>query len=122
MAAVNRHLGVLIGMTHGTTEVASLDDLRRFVERTICDQQHLLLGAFRFHEEVLVRNGQVCGLHFTLSGPRAVQYAAICDLARHTILFYDCNGERLRRSDLSFSAGLREELTGLARMGVKLAA
>jgi hypothetical protein len=109
-------------MAHGTTEVASLDDLRRFVERTICDQQHLLLGAFQFHEEVLVRHGQVCGLHFTLSGPRAVQYAAICDVARHTILFYDCNGERLHRSDLTVTAGLREELAGLSRVGVKLAA
>lgn len=69
-----------------------------------------MLGAFQFHEKALVRHGQVCGLHFTLSGPRAVQYSAICDVARHTILFYDSNGERLHRSELAVIAESLEAL------------
>ncbi len=109
-------------MAHGGSEFSSLEDLRSFVERTICDRQQLLLGAFQFHTKVLVRHGQPCGLHFTLSGPRAVQYSAIWDAVRQTILFYDCNGERFHRCDLTVTAGLREELAGLAGVSEKLAA
>ncbi|MEQ8787510.1 MAG: hypothetical protein RIC55_14495 [Pirellulaceae bacterium] len=109
-------------MPQGSSEIHTLDDLRDFVERTNCDRQQLLLGAFQFYERVLVRNGRTCGLHFTLSGPRAVQYSAIWDVARHTILFYDCNGERSCRCDLAVTSGLLEELDGLAGVNEKLAA
>ena len=103
-------------MSDDNSDFSSLEGLRGFVERTICEQKHLLLGACQLHEKVLVRNGEPCGLHFTLSGPRAVQFSAIWDAARDTILFYDCNGDRFHRSDLTASAGLREELAGLGRM------
>lgn len=109
-------------MTQGSSELSTLDDLRGYVERTICDRKQLLRGAFQFDERVLVRHGQPCGLHFTLSGPRAVRYSAIWDVARHTILFYDCNGERFCRCDFAVTGGLREELAGLAGVNEKLVA
>jgi hypothetical protein len=109
-------------MTNGITDMSSLEDLRGFVQRTICDHKQLLLGAFKFHEKILVQNGKPCGLHFSLNGPRAVQFSAIWDAARHTILFYDCNGERFHRSDLVAVAGLREELAGLTQINEKLVA
>ena len=101
-------------MTNGISAVSSLIDLRDFVQQTICDQQQLLLGAFQFHEKVLIRQGKPCGLHFTLAGPRLVQFSAIWDASRNTVLFYDCHGERLHQSKLAVSAGIWEELAGLS--------
>ena len=103
-------------MTNGTPELSTLVELRGFVEQTICDQKQLLRGTFPLHEKLLVRNGEPCGLHFTLNGLRAVQFSAIWDATRHTVLFYDCSGERFHRSELTDSAGLREELDELAQM------
>ena len=91
-------------MANDISDLSSLEDLRSFVQRTICDREQLLLGAFELHEKLLVRQGEPCGLHFTLNGPRAVQFSAIWDADRHTILFYDCNGDRFHQSDLAASA------------------
>ena len=105
-------------MTNGTSELSTLVELRDFVEQTICDQQQLLRGAFPLHEKLLVRNGEPCGLHFTLNGLRAVQFSAIWDATRHTVLFYDCSGERFHRSELTVAAELQAELAGLAQMAL----
>jgi len=109
-------------MTNGISDISSLEDLRGFVEQTICDHKQLLLGAFQFHETILVKKGKPCGLQFTLYGPRAVQFSAIWVAAHRTILFYDCNGGRFHRSDLDANAGIKEELDRLAQMSEKLVA
>jgi len=97
-------------MTNCASELSTLDDLRAFVERTICELKHLVIGAFGFDETIVERHGEPCGLQFTLSGPRAVQFSAIWDAIRHTILFYDCTGERFHRIDLSKASQLHYEL------------
>lgn len=101
-------------MTKDMSEVATLEELRDFIQQTICDRNQLLVGAFQFDEKVLLRHGEPCGIQFTLSGPRAVKFSAIWDAARHTLLFYDCNGDRYHRSELTVSTGLQEDLAGLS--------
>jgi hypothetical protein len=81
----------------------------------ICDREHLVVGAFEFSEQVLERHGRPCGLHFRLSGPRCVQFSAIWDAIRHTILFYDCTGERFCRTDLTKPSQLHFELADIYR-------
>jgi len=105
-------------MTNCASEVATLDDLRDFVERTICERKHLVTGAFQFDEMIVERHGKPCGLHFTLSGPRAVQFSAIWDAIRHTILFYDCTGKRLHRADLPKPSQLHFELASGRREAI----
>lgn len=95
-------------------ELATLDELRHFVQTVICDRERLLFGAFQFEEQLLERQGRPCGLHFTLSGPRCVQFSAIWDAIRHTILFYDSAGERFHRTDLSKPSQLHFELASFA--------
>ena len=102
------------------SKVHSLRDLREFVQRTICDRYQLLLGAFQFYEKVLIRHGKPCGLHFTLHGPRAVQYSAIWDVARQTVLFYDSDGNRNHRSELTGVAEVQNELDRLVDSGKPL--
>lgn len=97
-------------MPNYVSDIATLEDLRAFVERRICGRKQLVVGAFQFDRRILERQGKPCGLHFTLSGPRAVQFSAIWDAIRHTILFYDCSGERFHRADLSRPSQLHFEL------------
>ena len=73
-----------------------------------------MLGAFQFDEQVLRRHGKPCGLHFTLNGPRSVRLSAIWDAIRHTVLFYDCTGERFHRTDLPKPSQLHFELASVA--------
>lgn len=100
-------------MTDGISELFSLEELRGFVERKICDEAQFLPGAFEFNEQVLKRHSRPCGLHFSLSGPRAVLYSAIWDAACNTILFYGCKGERFERIELAECSQLQDELADL---------
>lgn len=88
----------------------TLDDLRGFVRQVICERECLAPEAFRFSEQTLMRNGKPCGLHFTLFGPRSVRPTAIWDAIRHTVLFYDCSGQRFHRTQLPKPSPLRFEL------------
>lgn len=96
-------------MTDEITEIISIDELRNFVNKTLCEHEQLELGAFRLHERILVRSGRPCGMHFTICGPRAVTFSAIWETERHTVLFYGCNGERFHRTQLSVTHQLVNE-------------
>jgi hypothetical protein len=101
-------------MAESTPEITTLEDLRAFVQSTICDRQQLLPNTVGVSEQFIVRQGKACGMQFTLSGPRAVQFSAIWDATGGTILFYDCNGVRFQRHDLTMTADLAKELATLA--------
>lgn len=100
-------------MSNSISDVSTLDDLRQFVRETICTRKELLPAACQFKENILVRSGRPWGLHFSVGGPRAVKYTAIWDSARQSVLFYDCNGGRFLRIDLTACTSLDGELAGL---------
>ena len=87
-------------MTDHPAELQTLDDLRKFVERTICEVEQLEPGAFPCSERLLLRRGKPCGIYFCVHGPRAVKFSAIWEAERHRILFYDAVGERYRDTQL----------------------
>jgi hypothetical protein len=101
-------------MAENTPEISTLEDLRAFVQRTICDQQQLLSDTIRLSEQILLRQGKPCGMQFTLNGPRAVTFLAIWDAVGQTVLFYDSNGARSHRYELTTTAELERELAALA--------
>jgi hypothetical protein len=80
--------------------IQSLDELRDYVCKTLCDYDQLEIGAFRMTERILVRSGKPCGLYFCLHGPRAVQFSAIWETEGNTVLFYSSNGERFKKVQL----------------------
>jgi len=100
-------------MPKSIADVSTIDDLRQFVRETICTQRELLLAACQFKESMLVRSGRPWGLHFSVGGPRAVKYTAIWDVTRGSILFYECNGGRFLRIDLTACTELEDELAEL---------
>lgn len=88
-------------MVTGPQALGTLDDLRQYVNKTLCEHESLEPGAFRLSEQLLVRGGQPCGLYFCLHGPRAVLYSAIWETQRNTILFYDSSGSRFLKTQLA---------------------
>jgi hypothetical protein len=78
----------------------SLDQLRDYVNETLCSYYQLQLDAFHMSERVLRRGGQPCGVYFCLHGPRAGKFTAIWETDRNCILFYGPNGERFQKTQL----------------------
>lgn len=81
-------------------QIQSLDDLRRYVNETLCEFDNLEVGAFRMTERMLLRSGKPCGLYFCLHGPRAVKFSAIWETQRNMVLFYGSSGERFQKTQL----------------------
>jgi hypothetical protein len=87
-------------MLTSSTVIRTLDELRDFVNETLCQHNQLETGAFRLTERILVRANQPCGLYFCLHGPRAVKFTAIWETDCHTVLFYGATGERFHKTRL----------------------
>ncbi len=81
--------------------IRDLDDLRNYVQRAICRREQFEPGAFPITQRLLTRGGAPCGVSFCLHGPREVQFTAIWESVSNTVLFYDCQGERIARSQLA---------------------
>ncbi|MBL9091506.1 MAG: hypothetical protein JNL96_09800 [Planctomycetaceae bacterium] len=81
-------------------QLDNLNDLRQYVYETLCDRESLIRGAFHMSEQILVRQGRPCGMHFCLHGPRAVMITAIWETKQNSILFYDSTGLRFQKTKL----------------------
>ncbi len=84
-----------------SARVCSLQDLRNYVEITICQLHQLEPRAFRMTESLLVRQGKPCGMYFCLHGPRSVKFVAIWETDQNTVLVYGSRGERVGRYRLA---------------------
>ena len=82
-------------------EIYSLEDLRDYVNETLCEQHQLQNDAFEMTERILRRAGTPCGVLFCLHGPRAVKFTAIWETDRNCIFFYGPTGERFQKAQLA---------------------
>lgn len=87
--------------------IHDLEDLREYVQKTICQHNELEINVFEVTERILVRRGSPCGIFFCVHGPRNVKFTAIWDIDRNTILFYGSSGQRLQTTRLAVAPGLR---------------
>ncbi|MGA2033799.1 MAG: hypothetical protein ABSG68_16215 [Thermoguttaceae bacterium] len=78
----------------------NMDDLRQYINTTICEQYQLQSGEFPMTERILLRGKKPCGVYFCLHGPRATKFSAIWDIDRNQILFYGSGGERFQKTQL----------------------
>ncbi len=81
-------------MFESIESVRSIDELRTFIHRRLCDRENLLESEFTMTEMQLTRCGRACGLQFSLHGPRSVRLGAIWTLDHNVIYFYDARGVR----------------------------
>jgi hypothetical protein len=82
-------------------QIDTLQDLREYVNTTICEQNQLQVGAFRMTEKALLRSGKPCGVYFCLHGPRLTRFTAIWETEQNQILFYGSRGERFLKVQLN---------------------
>ena len=80
--------------------IRTLDDLREYINTTLCQHNQLEIGAFPLTERILIRADRPCGIYFCLHGPRAVKFSAIWENQRNTVLFYGSTGERFHKIQL----------------------
>jgi len=88
-------------MQESSLQIRTLVDLRSFVQKQLCDQNELEVGAFQFTEQVLEKQGNPCGIYFCLHGPRSVKLIAIWETRSNSILFYGSTGQRVHRIRLA---------------------
>jgi len=81
-------------------QVRNLEDLRRYVNQTICERYQLQSDAFPLTQRILRRRGRPCGIYFCLHGPRAARFTAIWETESNCILFYGADGERFQKTQL----------------------
>jgi hypothetical protein len=84
-------------LTH-TLGIENIQELREYVNTTLCVQCQLKEGAFSMTEQVLLKNGKPCGIYFCLHGPRATKFTAIWDEQHNQVLFYGSRGERFLKT------------------------
>ena len=93
-------------MMDDSPRINDLDDLRSYVQETICERNELETNAYTMTERILIRAGRPCGLYFCLHGPRAVKFTAIWETDRNSVLFYGPTGERIERAQLTQAPNL----------------
>ncbi len=79
----------------------TIDELRRYVLKTLCGHDHLDPAQTPLYQGTVTRNGRPCGIFFQIQGPRLLKNYAIWVGEEDRILFYDCTGQRFGETRLS---------------------
>ncbi len=87
-------------MPQDPIQIETINQLRQFVSRTLCQRSDFEEGIFQITERKLTRGNKNCGIFFCLHGPRSVKLTAVWESDHNTILFYGATGERFQRSSL----------------------
>jgi hypothetical protein len=89
-------------MSDGSAAITCLEELRTFVHQTLCERENLLIDQSPLTESPLTRRGRLCGLEFSVRGPRAVRLSAIWAADLNIVYFYDVRGERFLKVQLPY--------------------
>lgn len=91
-------------MRQECAEPHNLNQLKKFVSRTLCQLNDFEEGVFQVTERKLVRCGQRCGIMFCLHGPRSVRLTAIWETVTNSVIFYGSTGEKIHRTAVELEA------------------
>ena len=89
-------------------DVHTLDELRQFIHKTLCEKENLLVDQFTMTEFQLIRGKQPCGIQFSLRGPRNVRLTAIWVTDQNMVYLYGARGLRYAMLRLTNRLALRE--------------
>ncbi|HZZ73127.1 MAG TPA: hypothetical protein VFE24_12805 [Pirellulales bacterium] len=81
--------------------INNLENLRAYINETLCHHDQLEINAFQMTERVLVRSGKPCGIFFCLHGPREVKFTAIWESESNSVFFYGSSGARFHKAQLA---------------------
>jgi len=97
-------------MLTGFRHISTLDELREYIQVTLCGYHQLQIGAFPMTERLLIRGGEPCGMYFCLHGPRLTKFSAIWETDRNQVLFYGSRGERFQKTQLTEAPRLKKRV------------
>ena len=80
--------------------IQSVEELREYVQQTLCERHALDAKQFPMDQSLLTRAGRPCGLYFCQYGPRLVKAHAVWDAEHSVVAFYDCSGVRFHQEKL----------------------
>ena len=83
--------------------IESVEELRQYIHKVLCDKENLLADQFQMREHSLILRGKPCGIQFSLRGPRSIRLGAIWTQHQNTVYFYDTQGERFLKIQLPHS-------------------
>lgn len=87
-------------MTLEAASVRTLEELKAFVHRTLCEKENLVADQFRMQSMDLRKNGRLCGIQFSIHGPRQVRLSAVWAADMNMLYFYDAAGTRYQKTPL----------------------
>ncbi|MCH9654798.1 MAG: hypothetical protein K0U86_06170 [Planctomycetes bacterium] len=96
-------------MSISLENIQSLNELRLYIHKTLCEKENLLEEQFSMSEMALRRRGRSCGLQFSINGPRSVRLGAIWASDSNMVYFYDARGERYAKVHLPNRVFVPEE-------------
>lgn len=79
----------------------TLNDLRTYVNETLCLKFQLEVDVFPIRQRILVRGARPCGVLFCLYGPGSLVLTAVWETDTNAVLFYGPSGERFHRTKLA---------------------
>jgi len=96
-------------MSNATINVNSLDVLRNYVHERLCRHENLVAEQFGLDVTPLTRKGALCGLQFSLRGPRSVRLGAVWAADHNLLYLYDARGERFHKETLTVQFDIQLE-------------
>lgn len=87
-------------MSIAVEQIASMAELRRYIHTTLCEKEQLLEEQSLLVDLPLLRGGELCGMQFTLHGPRSVKLSAVYAADKNVVFLYDTRGERYAKVHL----------------------
>jgi hypothetical protein len=91
----------------------TFDELALFVHKELCDLDLLERSQSPLKQLPLTRRGRICGIVFSVAGPRQLRTSCIWSTDEGRLLFYDSTGHRVRDIRLSESPDV-PQAAGLA--------
>jgi len=88
-------------MTEAASDIQSVDALQRYVHECLCRHENLVEDQFALEVTPLTRCGTICGLQFSLRGPRSVRLGAVWAADQNLLYLYDARGERFHKEELA---------------------
>lgn len=88
-------------MSNASSDVQTMDALRRYVHEKLCRHENLVADQFALEVTALTRKGAMCGLQFMLRGPRSVRLGAVWASDHNQLYLYDARGERFHKEQLA---------------------
>ena len=73
---------------------ANWTELKAFVHESLCQKENLIPDQFPLKTDPLIQRDRLCGMTFTLFGPRQIRLNAVWATEMNTIFLYDARGVR----------------------------